>query len=66
VSSVDFHLVPTMNPDGFERATEGDCDGQDLKAGRSNSNDVKSLKTHSKVIFPGDKVWKSLIMGIGP
>ena len=26
-----------MNPDGFERAREGECEGQDLKSGRTNS-----------------------------
>ena len=40
INTMDFHLVPTMNPDGSERAKEGDCDGQDLDAGRPNSNNV--------------------------
>jgi carboxypeptidase D len=36
VNTVDIFIMPTMNPDGFESAREGECDG--LK-GRANAND---------------------------
>lgn len=37
VDSTDIHLMPCANPDGFEIAVEGDCDGV---YGRRNANDV--------------------------
>ena len=40
IRNIDIHLVPTVNPDGFERAKEGSCDGQDMEAGRTNSKNV--------------------------
>ena len=41
VESIDFHIVPSMNPDGFERAVEGDCDGQEFDSGRPNAKNVR-------------------------
>jgi murein tripeptide amidase MpaA len=38
VNSLDLHILPSMNPDGFERAREGECEGENLKSGRTNSN----------------------------
>ena len=40
IRNIDIHLVPTVNPDGFERAKEGDCDGKDMASGRTNSKNV--------------------------
>ena len=40
IQSTDFHFIPSMNPDGFERGKEGDCDGENFTAGRSNENNV--------------------------
>ena len=53
VESIDFHIVPSMNPDGFERATEGKCEGGDLTSGRTNSNN-KDLNRN----FP---TWNDLV-----
>lgn len=36
LETVDLWILPSMNPDGFERATEGLCLGGDYVAGRLN------------------------------
>lgn len=40
VDSVDIHLMPSANPDGFELAKEGDCEGNTKPSGRENANGV--------------------------
>lgn len=37
IDSTRIHIMPSMNPDGYEEASEGDCDGL---TGRSNADDV--------------------------
>ena len=32
----DITIIPTINPDGFDRGTEGACSGADYKTGRFN------------------------------
>ncbi|KFM71636.1 Carboxypeptidase D, partial [Stegodyphus mimosarum] len=40
IDSVDIHLMPSANPDGFEKAKEGDCFGSNKPSGRENANGV--------------------------
>ncbi|KAK2525433.1 carboxypeptidase D [Columba livia] len=38
LNTTDLYLLPSLNPDGFERAREGDCGGGDgAEGGRENS-----------------------------
>lgn len=38
VNSTDIYIMPSMNPDGFEKSKEGDCDGD--YGGRKNANNL--------------------------
>lgn len=38
VNSTDIYIMPSMNPDGFERSVEGDCGGQ--AGGRNNARNL--------------------------
>lgn len=40
VDSIDIHLLPSANPDGFEFAREGDCYGSSKPSGRENANGI--------------------------
>ena len=40
INSTDIHLLITMNPDGFEQATLGDCTRYDDTSGRKNGRNV--------------------------
>ena len=41
--------MPSMNPDGFERAQEGKCDGHDVQSGRTNANGTGKGKSTNDV-----------------
>ena len=36
VDTTDITLIPTINPDGFDRGEEGACSGADYRTGRFN------------------------------
>lgn len=38
VNSTDIYILPSMNPDGFERSKEGDCEGD--HGGRNNARNM--------------------------
>ncbi|XP_028274597.1 carboxypeptidase D [Parambassis ranga] len=38
VNSTDIYIMPSMNPDGFEKSREGDCSGE--TGGRNNAKDM--------------------------
>ena len=40
IDSTDIHLLISMNPDGFERASPGDCSGYDDQSGRKNERRI--------------------------
>ncbi|KYM95838.1 Carboxypeptidase D [Cyphomyrmex costatus] len=40
VNQTDIYLMPSMNPDGFEKSVEGKCDSNDDFSGRENANHV--------------------------
>ncbi len=38
VNNTDIYIMPSMNPDGFEKSTEGDCPGD--FSGRNNAKNI--------------------------
>ena len=40
IENTDIHIMPSMNPDGFERSKIGICSGYDHQSGRTNNNQV--------------------------
>ena len=41
LDNIDLHILHSMNPDGFEKSSEGECVGT---MGRNNSNNVSKTK----------------------
>ncbi|EZA54200.1 Carboxypeptidase D [Ooceraea biroi] len=40
VNQTDIYLMPSMNPDGFEKSLEGKCESKEDFSGRENANHV--------------------------
>ncbi|KAI3354320.1 hypothetical protein L3Q82_018854, partial [Scortum barcoo] len=53
VNGTDIYIMPSMNPDGFERSQEGDCNGD--SGGRNNARDM-DLNRSFPDQFDGDHV----------
>ena len=46
LDNIDLHILHSLNPDGFEIATEGQCyKGTETGTGRHNANGVSKKKT---------------------
>ncbi|KAH9525525.1 hypothetical protein Btru_001621 [Bulinus truncatus] len=54
VNSTNIFILPSMNPDGFEMATEGDCVSSGGTSGRENANQV-DLNRNFPDQFGGNK-----------
>ncbi|XP_059169419.1 carboxypeptidase D-like isoform X3 [Physella acuta] len=55
VDTTDIHLMPTMNPDGFEISREGDCDsilGRSNKNGLDLNRNFPALRWKNSIIQP--------------
>lgn len=50
VNSTRIHLLPSLNPDGYEISQEGDCEGE---TGRGNANNVDLNRNFPDSRFPG-------------
>lgn len=40
IDNTDIHILPSLNPDGFEKSTKGICSGYHVGSGRHNGNEV--------------------------
>ena len=40
MNETDISVLPSLNPDGYDRATEGDCSGTDKKSGARNEVNI--------------------------
>ena len=65
INSTDIHLLITMNPDGFEQATIGDCSGFDDESGRKNQRN-KDLNRNFPTKDDVGKIQHELLNGREP
>ena len=40
MNQTDISVLPSLNPDGFDRATEGECSGSGRKSGANNEENI--------------------------
>ena len=40
LNNTEIFLLPSLNPDGYDRATEGECSGTDKKSGARNEVNI--------------------------
>ena len=63
VENTDIHIMPTINPDGFERAKMVQCPGENYNIGRSNENNVdlnRNFPTWNDLDKPMDELYKKV------
>ena len=67
VDTTDITIIPTINPDGFDRGTEGACSGADYRTGRYNEGGHTGgeYSAESKELGGTTKVVYELISGPG-
>uniref|UniRef100_A0A3B5M6Q8 Peptidase M14 domain-containing protein n=1 Tax=Xiphophorus couchianus TaxID=32473 RepID=A0A3B5M6Q8_9TELE len=58
VNSTDIYIMPSMNPDGFEKSKEGDCEGEN--GGRNNARN-KDLNRSFPDQFDGTTVSPDIV-----
>ncbi|XP_053313003.1 carboxypeptidase D [Spea bombifrons] len=51
LNTTDIYIMPSLNPDGFETAKEGDCRGE--RGGRENANDKDLNRSFPDQFSPG-------------
>uniref|UniRef100_UPI00398E4483 carboxypeptidase D isoform X2 n=1 Tax=Pristiophorus japonicus TaxID=55135 RepID=UPI00398E4483 len=52
LDATDIYILPSMNPDGFERSVEGDCSGE--QGGRNNARNKDLNRSFSDQFEPVD------------
>lgn len=59
LNTTDIYFLPSMNPDGFVKAQEGDCWGGGPESGRLNANDKDLNRDFPDQFRAEDKVLKT-------
>lgn len=76
IDSTDVFFIPTLNPDGFQMATQGDCHSAKIQSGRNNKNnvdldqdfkfhnynDISAVLAHSSKLQPETKAFLDWIV----
>jgi carboxypeptidase D len=63
IENTDIHIMPSMNPDGFERSKMGICSGYDHQSGRTNNNEVdlnRNFPTWDDLKKPVDELYQKV------
>ena len=75
INNTDIHILLSMNPDGFEKATLGDCTGSDNESGRRNARNKDlnrdfptkdELWTEKKNVIPEARAGNSFSDALDP
>ena len=61
IENTDIHIMPTVNPDGFEQAEMGKCYNGNYNPGRRNQNNVdlnRNFPTWKDLNKPMDELYE--------